>query len=198
MKSNKVLVVDDDGEMADMLVEHLATHGYSAESATGGKAALGALKKREYDAVITDLRMDEIDGLDVLEAAHAADSTRPVLLMTAYGSIDGALEAVRRGAYHYLTKPFKLDEATLWLERALDDRGLRRENARLKKEMGERYGFRSLVGKSPIMQQLYDLLERVSASHAPRRCAAGWRGRLRRSAAGAPRSCPPPGSVCRA
>src|SRR6185295_14088921 len=93
--------------------------------------------------------------------------TRPVLLMIVYGSIDGALEAVRRGAFHYLTKFFKLDEATLWLERALADRGLRRENERLKKQMGERYGFRSLVGKSPIMQQLYDLLERVSATSAP-------------------------------
>jgi two-component system response regulator HydG len=87
--------------------------------------------------------------------------------MTAYGSIDGALEAVRRGAYHYLTKPFKLEEATVWLERALDDRGMRRENERLRKSMGERFAFRSLVGKSAIMQQLYDLLERVAATSAP-------------------------------
>jgi two-component system response regulator HydG len=167
MSSARVLVVDDDGEMADMLVDHLQASGYQADAAKGGKAALSAVKKRDYDAVITDLRMDQIDGLDVLEAAHADDPTRPVLLMTAYGSVDGALEAVRRGAYHYLTKPFKLDEATVWLERALSDRGLRRENQRLRKEMGERYGFRSLVGKSAIMQQLYDLVERVSATFAP-------------------------------
>jgi two-component system response regulator HydG len=167
MKAAKVLVVDDDGEMAEMLVEHLSASGYHAESAMGGKAALAALKRREFDAVITDLRMDEVDGLDVLGAALALDETRPVLLMTAYGSIDGAIEAVRRGAYHYLTKPFKLDEATVCLERALADRGLRRENQRLRREVGERFSFRSLIGKSPIMQQLYDLLERVSASAAP-------------------------------
>ncbi len=163
----RVLVVDDDGEMAEMLVDHLAQKDYLADAATGGKAALAALKKREYDAVITDLRMDQIDGLDVLEAAHADDPLRPVLLMTAYGTIDGAIEAVRRGAYHYLTKPFKLGEANVWLERALADRGLRRENERLKKQMAERFSFRSLVGKSAIMQQLYDLLERVSAAGAP-------------------------------
>jgi two-component system response regulator HydG len=163
----RVLVVDDDGEMADMLVDHLTQKDYIADAAAGGKAALAALKKREYDAVITDLRMDQIDGLDVLAAAHADDPLRPVLLMTAYGTIDGAIEAVRRGAYHYLTKPFKLDEANVWLERALADRGLRRENERLKKQMAERFSFRSLVGKSAIMQQLYDLLERVSAAGAP-------------------------------
>jgi two-component system, NtrC family, response regulator HydG len=164
MSGARVLVVDDDGEMADMLVDHLAGRGYRAEAAAGGKAALAAMKKREFDAVITDLRMDGVDGLDVLEAVRGR---WPVLLMTAYGSIDGAVEAVRRGAYHYLTKPFKLDEATLWLERALTDGGLRRENERLKKSLGERYAFSSLVGKSPIMRQLYDLLERVGATAAP-------------------------------
>jgi two-component system response regulator HydG len=164
MSGERVLVVDDDGEMADMLVDHLTARGYQAEGATGGKAALAAIKKREYDAVITDLRMDGVDGMDVLNAVHGR---WPVLLMTAYGSIDGALEAVRRGAYHYLTKPFKLEEATVWLERALDDRGMRRENERLRKSLGERFAFRSLIGKSAIMQQLYDLLERVAATSAP-------------------------------
>jgi two-component system response regulator HydG len=167
MKNGRVLVVDDDGEMADVLVEHLEANGYHALSAAGGKAALAALKKHPIDAVITDLRMDEVDGLDVLAAAHAGDAALPVVVMTAYGSIDGAIEAVRCGAYHYLTKPFKLEEVTMLMERALADRGLRRENDRLRKEMGERFSFRSLVGKSAVMQQLYDLLERVSATAAP-------------------------------
>jgi two-component system response regulator HydG len=163
----RVLVVDDDGDMADTVVDFLVGKGYRAESAVGGKAALTALKKRDFDAVVTDLRMDQVDGLDVLAAAHADDPTRPVLLMTAYGSIDGAIEAVRRGAFHYLTKPFKMEEAAVWLERALADRGLKRENAELRKAVGERLGFRNLVGKSPVMVQLYDLLERVSATAAP-------------------------------
>src|SRR5262249_51828609 len=127
--SARVLVVDDDGEMADTVGEFLESKGYRVETAVGGKAALQALKKKHFDAVITDLRMDRVDGLDVLEAAKAADPTRPVVIMTAYGTIDGAIEAVRKGASHYLTKPFKLEEAALYLERALTERGLVRENA---------------------------------------------------------------------
>jgi len=165
--SARVLVVDDDREMADTVAEYLDGKGYRAEIAVGGRAALSALKRKQFDAVITDLRMDGVDGLDVLEAARAADPTRPVIIMTAYGTIDGAIEAVRRGAAQYLTKPFKMEEAALMLERALGERGLRRENAELRRAVEERLGFRNLVGKSAVMQQLYDLLERVSAISSP-------------------------------
>jgi two-component system response regulator HydG len=162
-----LLIVDDDAEMAETVADYLNAHGHKAECAVGGKAALTALKKRDYDVVVTDLRMDHVDGLDVLEAAHAVDPARPVLIMTAFGTIDGALEAVRQGAFHYLTKPFKMEEALLWVERALSERGLRRENEQLRKIVDERFGFRNLIGKSPVMLQLYDLLERVSATHSP-------------------------------
>ncbi len=165
--SARVLVVDDDGEMAEMVADFLQGAGHRAESIKGGKAAVAALKKREFDAVVTDLRMDEVDGFDVLAAAHTGDPTRPVIIMTAYGSVDGALEAVRRGAFHYLTKPFKLEEVVVWVERALADRGLRRENEKLRKLVDERLGFRNLVGKSPVMVLLYDLLERVSHTASP-------------------------------
>jgi two-component system response regulator HydG len=163
----RVLVVDDEGEMADTVAEFLASRGYEAECAVGGKAAVAALKRRQFDAVITDLKMDKVDGLDVLEAARALDPARPVIIMTAYGSIEGALEAVRRGAADYLTKPFKLEEAALHLERALAGRGLREENERLRRAVAERYSFKNLIGKSAVMQQVYDLLERVSTTNAP-------------------------------
>ena len=163
----RVLVVDDEAEMAEMIAEHLGTRGYRADAAAGGKAALTALKRREYDAVVTDLRMDDVDGFDVLEASLKQEPERPVLIMTAYGTIENAVEAVRRGAFHYLAKPFKLAEACVYLERAIAERKLRRENAELRKVVDERLGFRNLVGKSPVMRQLYDLLERVSASTAP-------------------------------
>ncbi|HZS37496.1 MAG TPA: sigma-54 dependent transcriptional regulator [Polyangia bacterium] len=168
MSSARVLIVDDDAEMAEMVAEYLSSKGYRAECVVGGKAALAAIKKRrELDAVITDLRMDEVDGLDVLAAARADDPSRPVIIMTAYGTIDGAIEAVQRGASHYLTKPFKMEEAALYLARALEERGLKRENAELRRAVDERLGFRNLIGKSPVMLQLYDLLERVSATAAP-------------------------------
>ncbi len=163
----RVLVVDDDGEMAELVAEFLTSKGHRAECVVGGKAAIGALKKKEFDAVITDLRMDQLDGLDVLAAARESDATMPVIIMTAYGTIDGAIEAVQRGASHYLTKPFKMEEAALYLERALEERGLKRENAELRRVVDERLGFRNLIGKSPVMLQLYDLLERVSVTSAP-------------------------------
>ncbi|MGZ3428722.1 MAG: sigma-54-dependent transcriptional regulator, partial [Polyangia bacterium] len=165
--SARVLVVDDEREMADTVAEYLSGKGYRTEIAVGGRAAIHSLKRKEFDAVISDLRMDGIDGLDVLEAARSADPTRPVIIMTAYGTIDGAIEAVRRGAAQYLTKPFKMEEAALVLERALSESGLKRENAELRRAVEERLGFRNLVGKSAVMQQLYDLLERVSVVSSP-------------------------------
>ncbi len=165
--SARILVVDDEREMADTVAEYLSGRGYRTEIAVGGRAAMQALKRKEFDAVISDLRMDGVDGLDVLDAARTADPTRPVIIMTAYGTIDGAIEAVRRGAAQYLTKPFKMEEAALSLERALGERGLRRENEQLRRAVEERLSFRNLVGKSAVMQQLYDLLERVSVISSP-------------------------------
>jgi two-component system response regulator HydG len=165
--SARILVVDDDKEMAETVAEFLDEKGFRTDLAVGGKAALAALKRKEFDAVVTDLRMDQVDGLDVLAAAQADDPTLPVIIMTAYGTIDGAIEAVRRGASRYLTKPFKLEEVALSIEKALSERGLQRENAELRRAVTERLGFRNLVGKSPVMQQLYDLLERVSGISSP-------------------------------
>ena len=163
----RVLVVDDDAEMAEMIADHLTSKGHRAEAAAGGKAAIAALKKREFDAVITDLRMDAVDGFDVLDASRKLDPARPVLIMTAYGTIHSAVEAVQRGAFHYLTKPFKLAEACVVLDRALETRRLRRENDSLKRAVEERAGFGGLVGKSAVMRQIYDLIERVAPSGAP-------------------------------
>jgi two-component system response regulator HydG len=165
--SKRILVVDDDGEMADTVGEYLSGKSYRVETVVGGKAAIQALKRKEFDAVITDLRMDGADGFDVLAASRTSDPERPVIIMTAYGSIDGAIEAVRNGASNYLTKPFKMEEAALTLEKAFAERGLRKENEQLRRVAEERLGFRNLIGKSPVMQQLYDLLERVSATSSP-------------------------------
>ena len=160
--SYRILIVDDDAEMADTVSEYLSGRGYRTDCAVGGKAALAALKRKEFDAVISDLRMDQVDGLDVLAASQASDDSRPVIIMTAYGTIDGAMEAMRRGAAHYLTKPFKMEEAALAIDRAMAECRLKQENAALRRAVNECAGFRQLIGKSPMMTKLYDLLERVS------------------------------------
>ena len=119
------------------------------------------------DAVLTDLRMKDVDGLDVLDAIKRLDPDAAVVIMTAFGAIESAVEAIRRGAYHYVTKPFKMAVVRVLLERACAERSLRSENQRLRKEVEERYSFASLVGKSREMQQVYELIERLAAVPSP-------------------------------
>lgn len=119
------------------------------------------------DAVLTDLRMKDVDGLDVLDAIKRLDPDAAVVIMTAFGAIESAVEAIRRGAYHYVTKPFKMAVVRVLLERACAERSLRSENQRLRKEVEERYSYASLVGKSREMQQVYELIERLAAVPSP-------------------------------
>ncbi|MBJ6762543.1 sigma-54-dependent Fis family transcriptional regulator [Myxococcaceae bacterium JPH2] len=163
----RILVVDDHVEMGRMLQEPLQDAGYRVELATGGAEALKLLRTRPYDAVLSDLRMAQVDGLDVLDGARAVDPELPVLLMTAFGGVESAVEAMRRGAYHYFTKPFRLDEVLLYLRRALEDRQLRAEHRALKQASTERRGVGALVGKGAAMRGLYALLDRVAHASAP-------------------------------
>jgi two-component system response regulator HydG len=158
----KILIVDDNLEMAETLAEHLTERGYEVRIEGGGAAALARVEREPFDAVVTDLRMEEVDGLDLLGALKERDPALPVILMTAFGAIDTAIEAIRRGAYHYLTKPFKLEELRVYLEKALAERHLRVENRALRRAVSERFGLGNLVGKSPAMRELYDTLDRVT------------------------------------
>src|SRR5437899_7843150 len=118
----RVLVVDDHREMSQLLGDQLRDAGYGVELASGGAEALQRARNFMPDVIITDLRMERVDGFDVLEGMRGIDPTVPVLLMTAFGAIESAIEAIKRGAYHYFTKPFQLDEILVYVERALADR----------------------------------------------------------------------------
>jgi two-component system response regulator HydG len=161
----RVLVVDDHVGMARLVAAHLGDLGYECVVVSSGAAAIEQLAKIVPDVVITDLRMADVDGLDVLDAARAVDPELPVILMTAFGGIEGAIEAMRRGAVNYLTKPLRLEELQLHVQRALDDRRLRRE-VRALRATG-RIGLDALVGRSAAMRELYGLIERVAPSSAP-------------------------------
>jgi two-component system, NtrC family, response regulator HydG len=163
----EILVVDDHLEMVRLLADQLLDAGYRVAIASSGAEALGQLKQKLPDVVITDLRMQGLDGLDLLDAVRALDPGIPVLLMTAFGAIETAVEAIRRGAYHYLTKPFKLEEVLIYVERALEDRKLRDENRALRREVGQVAKLETMVGKSAAMLALFDLIERVAQSDAP-------------------------------
>ncbi|MGE5181561.1 MAG: sigma-54-dependent transcriptional regulator [Acidobacteriota bacterium] len=157
-----VLIADDHVEMARLLGDKLAEEGWKARVVDGGKAAVEAIGRTAPDLVITDLRMAEVDGFDVLDAAHAADPELPVIIMTAFGAIESAIEAMRRGAWHYIVKPVRLDELVLHANRAAEHRALRRENQLLR--VHTRDGMAALVGRSRAMRELYSLIERIALS----------------------------------
>src|SRR5512137_2567936 len=163
----RILVVDDHPEMVRLLADQLDDAGYHVELAESGRAALALAEKRLPDVVLTDLRMEDVDGFDVLAGMRALDPTVPVLIMTGFGAIDSAIEAIKRGAYHYLTKPFRLEEVLLYVERALADRQLRDQHRALSQLALARSGFAAMVGGSEVMRGLYDLIERVAQSAEP-------------------------------
>ncbi|MCY1020594.1 sigma-54-dependent transcriptional regulator [Pyxidicoccus sp. MSG2] len=165
--SARILVVDDHEEMGQMMQAPLEDAGYRVDLATGGADAIAQLRARLYDVVLCDLRMEDVDGMDVLAAARKLDPELPVLLMTAFGAVESAVEAMKRGAYHYLTKPFRLDEVLLYVGRAVEERRLRAEHRDLKRQVADRSGLGSLIGRGASMQALYALIERVAQSGAP-------------------------------
>ncbi|MBK6685282.1 MAG: sigma-54-dependent Fis family transcriptional regulator [Deltaproteobacteria bacterium] len=160
----RILVVDDHLEMAQLLAEQLSEEGHVVDVAGGANQALELARTRLPELVITDLRMEGVDGFDLLASLHQLDPELPVLLMTAFGAIETAVEAIKRGAYHYLTKPFQLDELRVYVERALADRRLREENRNLRRLAQDRSRLEAIVGKSSPMQALYELVERVAGA----------------------------------
>jgi len=160
----RVLVVDDKLAMAETLADGLGDHELDATACGSGRAALDLVAMRDIDVVVTDLRMPELDGLALLEAIHAIKPDIQVIVMTAFGAIDSAVEAIRKGAYHYLTKPFKLDELVIFVNRAVAERALRREAAVLRKQLGAHHG---LVAHSAAMQRVLGIVERVASASVP-------------------------------
>jgi two-component system response regulator HydG len=165
MTARTVLIADDHVEMARLLADKLREEGWRPRVVDSGRAAIESLGAAVPDLVITDLRMADVDGLDVLDAVRAIDTDIPVIIMTAFGAIETAIEAMKRGAWHYVAKPARLDELALHANRAFEHRTLRRVNRQLRGEA--RNGLLSLVGKSPVMRELYALIERVALSSAP-------------------------------
>ena len=162
-----VLVVDDNAQMVVTLERYLADHGFAVETATSGAKALERFAAVSCDVVLTDLRMKGVDGMDVLEGIHRIDPQTPVVLMTAFGNVESAVDAIQRGAYHYVTKPFKMTTVRVLLERAVSDRQLREQNRQLRAVFHERFAAHGLVGRSPAMRQLNALIDRVASAGSP-------------------------------
>lgn len=164
MAEDKILVVDDDVGMLTLLRHYLTREGYDVTTAPSAETALHLLEEHEVAAVLTDLRMPGMDGLGLVREIHATRPDTQVLLMTAFGSIDTAVEAIKAGAYHFVNKPVKLPELGALVRKALMERELRLENRQLRQAVEERYTFGQLLGKSAVMQRLFTLLERLAAT----------------------------------
>lgn len=158
----KIFVVDDDEAARTLLVEALVKEGYEVEAFSGGQAAVERGRQVAPDLVLTDLRMEQGDGLMLLKEFKRFSPDTAIVLLTAFGSLEGAIAAIKQGAYDYLAKPFKKEEIRLVVQRSLDHARLVRENARYRDEARSREPWSQLVGSSPAMLEVYKLVARVS------------------------------------
>jgi len=164
MPDPRVLVVDDEQSMRDLLAIMLRQTGYDVSLADGGETAIERLKAETFDLVVTDLRMRKVDGLAVLRAAKEHSPRTVVLVVTAYASTETAVEAMKLGAYDYVTKPFKLDELKVTVSNALERRRLQDENLALKRQLHRERGFENFVGRSPKMLEVFETIRKIADS----------------------------------
>lgn len=160
----KVLVVDNEKSMRDFLSIVLRKEGYFVETAEDGDPALKLLEKDIFDLVLTDMKMPRMSGLDLLKALKDLSPETIVIMMTAYASAETAVEAMKEGAYDYLTKPFQIDEVKLIIKNALERRKLRQENSQLRRELKGQATFTQIIGKSEKMKRVLDLVRKVADS----------------------------------
>jgi len=161
----RLLVVEDDDEMRAYLEEELAERGYVVLGAAGGQEALDRVAQTAVDVVITDLMMPEMKGSEVLANLHARDRDLPIVIITAFGSIDSAVDAIKAGAYHYLAKPFRFEQLLATVEGALRERRLKDELRRLRDTFEEKRF--TIVAQSPCMIKVLDLIQRAAAADTP-------------------------------
>ena len=154
-----ILIIDDEEILQDVLTTLLQKEGFTTSSATTGLQGLEILEREEIDLVLLDLMLPDMSGLEVLKKIRASDPDQVVVVITAFSSIEGAIEAMRQGAFHYIPKPFKNEEVLLNIRQGLERRRLASENKMLKAELKQRFGFDNIIGKSKPMQKVFELIE---------------------------------------
>ena len=160
----RILVVDDEEKLRRVIELQLATAGFEVDKAASAEEALKLVERA--DLVLTDLKLPGMDGLELLGAIRRQNMFSPVIVMTAFGSIEVAVEAMKAGAADFLLKPFSLDHLMAVIQKALEMRALRDENRQLREELGKRYEFDNIVGRSPAMQEIFATIERVAPTRA--------------------------------
>jgi two-component system response regulator AtoC len=162
MIPKRILIVDDEESFRHMLSVILIKEGYEVETSSNGDEGLQKAAASPFDQILCDIRMPHMDGLEFLRAIKKTGVDATIIMMSAYGTVDTAIEAMKLGAYDYISKPFKPDEIILTLRKAEEREQLRRENQLLKKEVGKEYSFENIVSKNEQMQKIFDVIKKVS------------------------------------
>lgn len=161
-----ILLVDDDAAHRTMLKVNLLDAGYAVEELADGDQVLPYLKKKEVDLILLDMKMERMDGLTTLSLLLQAGLDYPVIVLTAFSSVESAVEAMRKGAFDYIAKPVDIEELKISIHRALSFRSLSEENRQLKNRLGEQFSYHNIIGKSSAMQQMFATLEMVAPTDA--------------------------------
>jgi two-component system response regulator HydG len=165
-KKSTILVVDDDSAHRIMLKTLITGWGYDVSEADDGSSAINLVKERPFDLILMDIRMIKISGLEALSEIKSFNPAIPVIIMTAYSSVETAVEALKNGAYDYLTKPLDFDELRLTMERAMEHVQLKEENRRLRETLGARFDRQNIIGRSQAMTSLLETVAQVATSEA--------------------------------
>jgi DNA-binding NtrC family response regulator len=164
--AGRLLIVDDEPDMLENVSRILGKAGYECLTAAEPRKALALMESERPDVLLTDLKMPGMDGLTLLRRAHEVDSRLPVIIVTGFATIESAVEAVKEGAFDYLPKPFSADQLKLAVDRALAQRRLAVENLRLREQLRGTYGFENIIGRSPAMAQVFELVRKAARSEA--------------------------------
>ncbi|MBM4348881.1 MAG: sigma-54-dependent Fis family transcriptional regulator [Deltaproteobacteria bacterium] len=162
MGSEKILLIDDSPEILDNLSEYLTSEGYDITTTSDGTSGISMIEKKFYDIILTDMKMPGADGMEVLKFMKEHSPESICIILTGYGTIKNAVEAIKSGAFDYLTKPVKMDEIVITLNRALEYRNLKRENINLRNQLKRKYQFKNIIGESPAMQDVFETVEKVA------------------------------------
>jgi DNA-binding NtrC family response regulator len=160
----RILVVDDDSLVRDFICLALKRRGYFVEEADSGETAIQMIAESDYDMVITDLKMHQVNGIEVLKETLRLQPECRVIVITAFGTIENAVEAMKIGACDYISKPFVADELEILVERSLDYKKLKDENKILHQELDDKYSYDNLIGNSPSMKKIFDIIKSVACS----------------------------------
>ena len=166
MAAENILIVDDDKNMLEVLSLRLEAEGYKVTATAGAEDALGMVKDGLFDLALVDLKLAGKDGIELMQDLRRITTEMPVIILTAYGTIETAVEAMKQGAYSYLTKPFNRRELLLQIKNGLEKSSLSREVRRLKALVGERYGFENIIGKSKKMQEVMEQISRAAETNS--------------------------------